>query len=214
MLKIAHRGYSDKYGDNNMNSFKEALNAGFDMIELDIQLCGSGEVVIYHDTYIDKQYICDLDYDTLKKRNIILLDDFMLEFHDKDILLYFDLKGDYKVIFELIESIKKWFKREQMKKIYISAFNRKFIDPLLEETLPVKIGFTTDNLFTIDQYDCIFKDCEFVCFHWTVLDENVIKYLKSKNTQIFAYTNKDEFILNHILYYKIDGIVSDIKVNV
>ena len=214
MLKIAHRGYSDKYGDNNMNSFKEALNAGFDMIELDIQLCGSGEVVIYHDTYIDKQYICDLDYDTLKKRNIILLDDFMLEFHDKDILLYFDLKGDYKVIFELIKSIKKWFKREQMKKIYISAFNRKFIDPLLEETLPVKIGFTTDNLFTIDQYDCIFKKCEFVCFHWTVLDENVIKYLKSKNMQIFAYTNKDEFILNHILYYKIDGIVSDIKVNI
>lgn len=214
MLKIAHRGYSDKYGDNNMNSFKEALNAGFDMIELDIQLCRSGEVVIYHDTYIDKQYICDLDYDTLKKRNIILLDDFMLEFHDKDILLYFDLKGDYKVIFELIKSIKKWFKREQMKKIYISAFNRKFIDPLLEETLPVKIGFTTDNLFTIDQYDCIFKNCEFVCFHWTVLDENVIKYLKSKNMQIFAYTNKDEFILNHILYYKIDGIVSDIKVNI
>jgi glycerophosphoryl diester phosphodiesterase len=214
MLKIAHRGYSDKYGDNNMNSFKEALNAGFDMIELDIQLCGSGEVVIYHDTYIDKQYICDLDYDTLKKRNIILLDDFMLEFHDKNILLYFDLKGDYKVIFELIKSIKKWFKREQMKKIYISAFNRKFIDPLLEETLPVKIGFTTDNLFTIDQYDCIFKDCEFVCFHWTVLDEDVIKHLKSKNIQIFAYTNKDEFILNHILYYKVDGIVSDIKVNI
>lgn len=214
MLKIAHRGYSDKYGDNNMNAFKEALIAGFDMIELDIQLCGSGEVVIYHDTYIDKQYICDLDYDTLKKRNIILLDDFMLEFHDKDILLYFDLKGDYKVIFELIKTIKKWFRREQMKKIYISAFNRKFIDPLLEETLPVKIGFTTDNLFTIDQYDCIFKNCEFVCFHWTVLDEDVIKHLKSKNIQIFTYTNKDEFILNHILYYKIDGIVSDIKVNI
>lgn len=214
MLKIAHRGYSDKYGDNNMDAFKEALIAGFDMIELDIQLCGSGEVVIYHDTYIDKQYICDLDYDTLKKRNIILLDDFMLEFHDKDILLYFDLKGDYKVIFELIKTIKKWFRREQMKKIYISAFNRKFIDPLLEETLPVKIGFTTDNLFTIDQYDCIFKNCEFVCFHWTVLDEDVIKHLKSKNIQIFAYTNKDEFILNHILYYKIDGIVSNIKVNI
>ena len=101
-----------------------------------------------------------------------------------------------------------------MKKIYISAFNRKFIDPLLEETLPVKIGFTTDNLFTIDQYDCIFKNCEFVCFHWTVLDEDVIKHLKSKNIQIFAYTNKDEFILNHILYYKIDGIVSNIKVNI
>ena len=34
MLKIAHRGYSDKYGDNNMKAFHEALYAGFDMIEL------------------------------------------------------------------------------------------------------------------------------------------------------------------------------------
>ncbi len=214
MLKIAHRGYSDKYGDNNMNAFREALIAGFDMIELDIQLCGSGEVVIYHDTYIDKQYICDLDYDTLKKNNILLLDDFMLEFHDKDILLYFDLKGDYKVIFKLIESIKKWFNREQMKKIYISAFNRKFVKPLLEEKLPVKIGFTTENLFTIDQYEYLCKDCVFACFHWTILDKNVIKYLKSKNMQIFAYTNKDEFIFKHIFDYKIDGIVSNIKINI
>lgn len=214
MLKIAHRGYSDKYGDNNMNAFKEALIAGFDMIELDIQLCGSGEVVIYHDTYIDKQYICDLDYNTLKKRNIVLLDDFMLEFHNKDILLYFDLKGDYNVIFELIKSIKKWFSIEQMKKIYISAFNRKFVKPLLEEKLPVKIGFTTENLFTIDQYDYLCKNCVFACFHWTILDENVIKHLKSKNIQVFAYTNKDEFIFKHIFDYKIDGIVSNIKVNI
>ena len=214
MLKIAHRGYSDKYGDNNMNAFREALIAGFDMIELDIQLCGSGEVVIYHDTYIDKQYICDLDYNTLKKHNILLLDDFMLEFHDKDILLYFDLKGDYKVIFKLIESVKKWFNRERMKKIYISAFNRKFVKPLLEEKLPVKIGFTTENLFTIDQYEYLCKDCVFACFHWTILDENVIKYLKSKNIQIFAYTNKDEFIFKHIFDYKIDGIVSNIKINI
>ena len=50
MLKIAHRGYSEKYGDNNMISFREALYAGFDMIELDILLCRTGEIVIYHDT--------------------------------------------------------------------------------------------------------------------------------------------------------------------
>ena len=214
MLKIAHRGYSEKFGDNNMKSFREALNAGFDMIELDILLCKSGEAVVYHDTYIEEEYVSNINYDDLKKHNIILLEEFMQEFHDKGILLYFDLKGSHKVIFDLITSIKKWFTIEEMKKIYISAFNRKFVQPLLEANLPIKIGFTTENLFTLKQYDYLCKDCSFACFHWTILDHGVVDHLKSKNIQVFVYTNKEPFILKHMLQYKIDGIVSNEKIEI
>ena len=214
MLKIAHRGYSEKFGDNNMTSFREALNAGFDMIELDILLCKSGEVVVYHDTYIEEEYVSNINYDDLKKHNIILLEEFMQEFHDKGILLYFDLKGTHKVIFDLITSIKKWFTTEEMKKIYISAFNRKFVQALLEANLPIKIGFTTENLFTLKQYDYLCKDCSFVCFHWTILDHGVVDHLKSKKIQVFVYTNKEPFILKHMLQYKIDGIVSNEKIEI
>ena len=109
MLKIAHRGYSEKYGDNNMISFREALYAGFDMIELDILLCRTGEIVIYHDTYIEEKYINQLDYKDLKKYNIILLEEFLEEFYNKDVLIYFDLKGEHNVVYPLIDLIKRWF---------------------------------------------------------------------------------------------------------
>ena len=46
---IAHRGYSSKYSDNTRASFLGAIDAGFDMIELDVHLCESGELVIHHD---------------------------------------------------------------------------------------------------------------------------------------------------------------------
>ena len=46
---IAHRGYSSKYSDNTRASFVGAIDAGFDMIELDVHLCNSGELVIHHD---------------------------------------------------------------------------------------------------------------------------------------------------------------------
>ena len=37
MIRIAHRGYSAMYGDNNLRSFREAIDCGqFDMIETDI----------------------------------------------------------------------------------------------------------------------------------------------------------------------------------
>ena len=57
MWQIGHRGFPDKFGDNNMVSFTEAHRIGFDMIELDIQLCQTGEIVVYHDTWFENKYI-------------------------------------------------------------------------------------------------------------------------------------------------------------
>ena len=92
-----------------MLSFQKAFEDGFEMIELDIQLCGSGEIIIYHDTYIDSQYINQLSYDYLKQKDIILLEDFFREFRNKDVFIYLDIKGSYKVSYPLIDMLKKWF---------------------------------------------------------------------------------------------------------
>ena len=79
MLQIAHRGYSAKYGDNNMESFCEAIYNRFDMIELDIQLCKTGEIVIFHDTYLDGKAIIDYEVTELLPHGIVTLDDFFLD---------------------------------------------------------------------------------------------------------------------------------------
>ena len=59
MIQIAHRGYSEKYGDNNLESFLEAINVGFDMIEMDLQLCKTGEIVVFHNTYLNDRAISE-----------------------------------------------------------------------------------------------------------------------------------------------------------
>ena len=56
MLKIAHRGYSYKYKDNSIEAFIGAIEEGFDMIELDIQLCKDDEIIIFHDTMIYSRF--------------------------------------------------------------------------------------------------------------------------------------------------------------
>ena len=75
MLKIAHRGSSLLYGDNNMISFYEAHLNGFDIIELDVQLCSTGQIVVYHDTYINNNFIADTSFEELKLLNIPTLND-------------------------------------------------------------------------------------------------------------------------------------------
>ena len=46
---IAHRGYSGKYPENTMLSFRKAVEAGADGSELDVHLSRDGEVMIMHD---------------------------------------------------------------------------------------------------------------------------------------------------------------------
>ena len=68
MLKIAHRGYSKFCIDNSEEAFLEANKNNFDMIELDIQLCKTGEIVVYHDIFIDNNLVIDVPYEDLKKK--------------------------------------------------------------------------------------------------------------------------------------------------
>ncbi|MBI9102687.1 MAG: glycerophosphodiester phosphodiesterase [Spirochaetales bacterium] len=54
MLIIGHRGAPDHAPENTLLSFEKALEQGADMIELDIYVCLSGELVVIHDDRVDR----------------------------------------------------------------------------------------------------------------------------------------------------------------
>jgi glycerophosphoryl diester phosphodiesterase len=51
---IAHRGFSSKAPENTLAAFDLALEQGFTNIELDVQLTSDGELVIIHDSAVDR----------------------------------------------------------------------------------------------------------------------------------------------------------------
>ncbi|WP_051633478.1 glycerophosphodiester phosphodiesterase [Bacillus sp. UNC41MFS5] len=51
----AHRGASAYCPDNTMSSFRKAVELNAEMLELDVQLTKDGEVIVYHDFYLDKK---------------------------------------------------------------------------------------------------------------------------------------------------------------
>ena len=53
-LVIAHRGASGTRPENTLAAFRHAVALGADMIELDVQLTRDGEVVVIHDTLLDR----------------------------------------------------------------------------------------------------------------------------------------------------------------
>jgi glycerophosphoryl diester phosphodiesterase len=53
-LVIAHRGYRAKYPENTLIAFEAAIDAGADMIELDVLLTKDRKVVVIHDESLDR----------------------------------------------------------------------------------------------------------------------------------------------------------------
>src|ERR1700691_2371330 len=54
MLVIAHRGASGYEPENTLASFKKALEIGVDGIELDVHLSKDGNVMVIHDSWVNR----------------------------------------------------------------------------------------------------------------------------------------------------------------
>ncbi len=64
MLLLAHRGASADAPENTLAAFQEAVRQGADGVELDAQICASGEVVVCHDERLTR--LARLDWELLR----------------------------------------------------------------------------------------------------------------------------------------------------
>ena len=140
-LIFGHRGYAAVYPENTMISFKEALKAGADGIELDVQLSKDKELVVIHDPTVDRTTdgtgsVRELTLDQLKQLNaahqsntvdfapIPTLRDVMEWLVESDMLLNIELKNavyPYEGMEEkVIELIREYDMEER---VILSSFN-------------------------------------------------------------------------------------------
>lgn len=67
-LRIAHRGMPRLARENTISSFRLALDAGADGIELDVHSTADGVIVVHHDPTLPAgPAICDLSYQALRE---------------------------------------------------------------------------------------------------------------------------------------------------
>ncbi|MGA1821817.1 MAG: glycerophosphodiester phosphodiesterase [Thermoplasmatota archaeon] len=54
VMRIGHRGAAGYEPENTLRSFERAVEMDVDMIELDVQICATGEIVVIHDRSVDR----------------------------------------------------------------------------------------------------------------------------------------------------------------
>ena len=150
MKCIAHRGYSMKYEDNSIEAIREAIHRDYEGVEIDVQLCETGEIVLFHDVYIKGKFISDLTLDRLKEHGIITLQDVYEQIPEiRRTLLFLDIKGGDLGI---IKALEKFYEKESVENITFCSFNRKIIYGLPHD---FKIGSTFETTFHKSEYPMI-----------------------------------------------------------
>lgn len=209
MLKIAHRGLSQHYPDNSKQAFVEAVKQGFDMLELDIQLCKNNNIVIFHDTYFLSKSIDQFTIEECQQYGMLSLEQLFSFVNTHKTKLFLDIKGSVEVSTYLVEVLLKH--DVHFPNIYISGFDRNHLKILKYYNLPYKLGFTCETNYTIEDLEYLSKSIDFICMHWTALNQNNITYLQNNNIIVFSYSAKDYYILNYMKKYTLDGIISNFE---
>lgn len=213
-LAIAHRGYSSKYGDNNLISFQESINHSFDMIELDLQLSKDQRIIIYHDPHFKGASLSELTSHQLQKEGLITLEQLFDHIDYHQIKLNLELKGNSSQLpVLLINFLQKY--QIDTPQIYLSSFNFQFISYLIElrqkYQFRFQIGFISCNHYSLEIRHQLLSNIDFFVLDYELLNQEIIDYCHQNQLLIFVFTNTNKFTYQYICNYHVDGIISNTK---
>ena len=231
-LFFAHRGLSSRAPENTLAAFNLARNEKIPGIELDVHLCASGELVIFHDDTTKRVTDSNLrieetTYSKLKKLDIGSW--FSKEFSDERIPLLqdlFDLTGN-EVYYDIEIKTRAKNNSELTSKLYtlikknnleehclISSFNPLVLKDFskLTKTIPTAIIYSNDQELPfylrggLGEYigkTSIIKPDKKI----TTKRKNQKKHKRGK--LVIPWTVDDPEEMKTLLEYGVDGIVSN-----
>ena len=219
-LTIGHRGAKGHIAENTLPSIAKAIELGVDGIEIDIFVCKSGELVVFHDKKLDRLtnshgYIESLEFDSIRKISVLgkhkipTLSE-VFELIDGKVFLNIELKGSgtaqpiHKLLTPLLKQ-KKW-KPDQF---IVSSFNWDELEIFygLNKKVPIAILTGSDPLDAIP----IAKKLNALAINpsFRALNIKNVKKIQDEGYKVFPYTINEPTDIQRILTLKVDGIITD-----
>jgi glycerophosphoryl diester phosphodiesterase len=159
ILKIGHRGAKAHAAENTLASFQKALDMGVDGIELDVHVCGTGELVVIHDFTVDrttngtgevhKLSLAELKHLKVEGEHSIPTLDEVIELVGKKCLLNIEMKGRHTAM-PLSDLLATYVntKGYSYEDFIISSFQREELMIMSEVNPDVRLGILTQASVT------------------------------------------------------------------
>lgn len=210
-LIIGHRGAMGYETENTMLSFQKALDLFVDLIEIDVYVIKTGEVIVFHDKTLKRlasslENIEDLSLEEVKNINLIgnhqiptLLE--VIEFIDKKVPINIELKGQNTALptHKIIEN----FPENQF---LISSFDWNELEVFrkLNHEMPIALLSQQNHLKAIP----IAKKLKAVAINpwFFTLTKHEVEEIQKHNFKVYTYTVNEIPDIKEAIYFGVDGI--------
>jgi glycerophosphoryl diester phosphodiesterase len=229
---VAHRGASGYAPENTIAAFDKGVEMKADYIEIDVQRSKDGELVIIHDTKVDRTtdgtgYVKDLTFEQIrsldagswkgeqfKGEKIPTFDEILDRYHGKvGILIELKAPELYPGIEEMVaqELKERNLDKPQNEKIIIQSFNfesMKITNSLLPK---VPIGVLTSNkVHTTEQALKEFAVyADYFNPSYGIVTEDLVNQVHAHGMKIQSWTVRSHEAAEFLLNMNVDGIITD-----
>ncbi len=218
-LNIGHRGAMGHVMENTLPSVQKALDLKVDMIEIDVFICKTGELVVFHDDLLDNLSsstgkIEDLTLEEIKKVklngnfNIPTLEE-VIDLVQKKVPLNIELKGKNtaKPTFELLK--KYYQKGYKYENFVISSFlwNELEIYQKLDNNISIAVLTEENPLNAIPFAKKI--NAKAINPWFKNLTKNQVIEIKKEGFKIYTYTVNEKDDIIKIKSWGVDGVFTN-----
>lgn len=220
VLRIGHRGAAGYEPENTLRSFEKAVDLGVDMIELDVQICATGEIVVIHDTSVDRitdgkglvknlslQELKDLDIG--KGERIPLLSE-VLDLVSGRAGLNIELKskGTPEPVNDLLHrniGRKGWMKEQFM----VSSFHPGVLLDFSRICEGIRTAVLIENMpYGADEFGSMIGSYS-VNPNFRYLREDFVKSTHDRDMKVIPWTVDNPHDIKRMIDLGVDGIISD-----
>ena len=223
MQVYSHRGSVEAGVENTLQAFDHAVNMGAGGIEFDVRLCGSGELILMHDSTLwrtDHKFIpiCITSLDKLRKQcsyHIPTLDEVLERYIGKCVLIL-DLKDtrlrgselESKVVNTLKEYEDKFEKIVLSTDSYVSLSKLSVLmDNFLRKK--VELALIIDGRFRITTIMSYFSVLDAIHLDRKLVRKSNVRFWKGCGVKVRVWTVNSEVEAIKMANLGIDGIFTD-----
>jgi glycerophosphoryl diester phosphodiesterase len=214
MLKIGHRGAKTHEPENTIRSFKKALELGVNAVELDVRKTKDGQLVVIHDSEVDKTTngVGKVDEFTLeeikefvkqKGEKIPTLKE-ALDFLDEKVKILVELKetGYEEKVYDLIKE------QGLIDNVIIVSFKEEALKRIRELDPNIETGFIYARYKKpLEKAEELKVDYVLPLYHFTHTAD--VKRAHEKGLKVIVWTINKKEDVEKFVAKGVDGITSD-----
>jgi len=233
-IRIGHRGAAGYCPENTFASFHKALDLGVDFLEMDVQMTKDGELVVIHDSTVNrttngKGKVKDFTLKEIQSldagswfdpqfggEKVPSLGDFLDEFSSKTgILLEIKNPSLYPGIEEKIanELLKRGLTRSEGKQVIVQSFDQDSLKKFHQLVPAIQIGVLLKRFsgkgLSNQELDSFSSYAAFVNPKITMVNRRLISKIHKHGFKTFIWTIRNRKEVQLLRHFHVEGIISD-----